>query len=140
MTIVRRSQTTYRKTLSGLGTGFLLLFSLNLAATDLYRWTDARVTHFTDKPPHGVHAEKVNSKRSYSLSNPAAADEAEGAAPESERCRAERERLGILQSNGRIQMEGRDGAIRELTAEEIQQEIAVSERAIARLCSPADAD
>lgn len=140
MTIARHSRATCLKTLSGVSTALLLLFSLGVSAAELYRWTDSRgVTHFTDKPPKGVNAERVTAKRSNSLSNPATAAEepAAAAAPESDRCRVERERLTVLQSNSRIHMEGRDGDKRELSAEEIQHEMSLSERAIDRFCKPA---
>lgn len=145
MTTARHSRASCRKTLTGIGTGLLLIFSLGVSATELYRWTDSRgVIHFTDKPPMGVNAEKVGAKRSNSLSNPARdAQEAEAAQeatdPNAERCRIERERLAILQSNSRIQMEGRDGNMKELSEEEVRQEISLTQRAIDRFCKPAAA-
>jgi hypothetical protein len=143
MTTARHSRASCRKTLTGIGTGLLLIFSLGVAsAAELYRWTDSRgVVHFTDKPPKGVNAERVTTKRSNSLSNPARdaeeAETAQAADPNAERCRIERERLAILQSNSRIQMEGRDGNLKELSEEEVRQEISLTQRAIERFCKPA---
>lgn len=142
MTTARHSRASCRKTLTGIGTGLLLIFSLGASATELYRWTDSRgVIHFTDKPPKGVNAERVGAKRSNTLSRPARdaeeAETAQAADPNAERCRIERERLAILQSNSRIQMEGRDGNLKELSEEDVRQEISLTQRAIERFCKPA---
>lgn len=139
MNTARHSWATPSKFLIGTFTGMLLLGSLGVCAADLYRWTDARgVVHYTDKPPRGVNAEKLSVNKTPTLSNPReelAEGESEAAAdPDAARCQAERDRLAILQNNSRIQMENRDGTVRELSDAEIQQEREFSQRAIERFC------
>jgi ketosteroid isomerase-like protein len=140
MKTARHSLATHLKFFVGPVTGLLLLSSLGVCAADLYRWTDSRgVVHYTDKPPHGVNAEKLSVNNTPTLANPRSdttEDTTETADPDAVRCQAERDRLAILQKNSRIQMENRDGTVRELSDEEIQQEREFSQRAIQRFCSP----
>lgn len=124
--------------------GLALLLSLPLmsAAADLYQWKDERgVIHYSDKPPKGVKAERVKKKGPQSLGTINSDEVSESNDdPDAVRCQAERDRLALLQSNRRIQMQERDGSLKELTQEEINAEIEFSRRAIARLCKPAAAD
>lgn len=126
----------FLRPLHSLGMVLLMIMPLAASAADLYRWTDARgITHYSDKPPKGVSAERVKKKAPRNLGSVEATDEADAAGdPDAERCKVERDRLNTLQSNRRVQMEGRDGSLRELSAEEIRLEIEFSQRAIARLC------
>lgn len=128
------------KSLLCVATSILLLCSLGVSAAELYRWTDARgVVHYTDKPPRGVNAERVSNKPVFNLANPRPEETTtsdQPANPDAERCQAERNRLSILQSNKRVQMENRDGTVRELSDSEIQQEIEFSQRAVERFCNP----
>ncbi len=112
-------------------------------AADFYKWTDANgTTHFTDKPPSGVEAEKL------SLQPPAAPaaldasvgdDQPEGRRqPDEERCELERERLATLESSWEIRMRDDSGAMRVLSTEEVKQEIALSQAAVARYCQQAE--
>lgn len=142
MKTARHSSATYIQFFAGPIAGLLLLSSLSVCAADLYRWTDARgVVHYTDKPPHGVNAEKLSVSNTPTLANPRA-DRVEGAAtdaaanPDAARCQAERDRLAVLQKNSRVQMENRDGTVRELSEAEIQQEREFSQRAVERFCKP----
>lgn len=124
--------------------GLLVLSSLGVCAAELYRWTDSRgVVHYTDKPPRGVNAEKLSVDNTPTLANPRA-DQAEAATdaaadPDAARCQAERDRLAILEKNNRIQMENRDGTVRELSGDEIKQEREFSQRAVERFCKPQQA-
>jgi hypothetical protein len=103
-------------------------------AADLYRWQDDKgVSHFSDKPPKGVKAERIKQKpvRAISIDTeapPAVED------PDAKRCSDEKDRLKSLQAGGRIFMEERDGTRRELSADEIKQEVAFSTRAMERFC------
>ncbi len=141
MKTAKHSRATLYQYIIGAAAGMLLLSALGASAADLYRWTDSRgVIHYTDKPPHGVNAERVTTKRSPSLANPRqdAVEETSETAPNPDavRCQSERERLAVLQRGGRIQMEGRDGTVRDLSEEEIQQEREFSQRAVERFCNP----
>ena len=54
-------------------TAALLALSCSSYAADYYRWTDSKgMTHFSDKPPQGVKAEKIRtgSKRAPSANDP----------------------------------------------------------------------
>jgi len=116
----------------------LLACSFGAYAADFYRWTDDKgVTHFSDKPPKGVNAEKVKGKkrRTSAAEEGVVAEDAAASNPDAERCKAERERLAVLQGNRRIQMEDREGKVRELTVKEIEEEIAFSQRAVERFCN-----
>ncbi len=117
-----------------LALGALMVFAVEVAALDLYKWTDGKgVVHYSDKPPQGVNAERVKTKPQRApvenVEDPQAVTD-----PDAERCKAERERLTVLQSNSRVQMSERDGTVRELTPEQIQEEIGFSQKAIARFC------
>jgi hypothetical protein len=117
----------------------LLACSFGAYAADFYRWTDDKgVTHFSDKPPTGVNAEKVKGKkpRTTAAEEEVATEEAQASDPDAERCKAERQRLAVLQGNRRVQMEDREGKVRELTVKEIEEEIAFSQRAVQRFCNP----
>jgi hypothetical protein len=119
--------------LSRLSLAVLLTCALGAKAADFYRWTDDKgITHYSDKPPKGVNAEKVRAKRSPTIGT----EETQASNPDAERCKAERDRLALLRSNRRIQMEGRDGQLRDLTQKEIEEEIAFSMRAVERFCGP----
>jgi hypothetical protein len=126
--------------LSHLTLAALLACAMGAAnAADFYRWTDDQgLPHYSDKPPKGVKAEKVKNK----TRKPTAEEEELTAAenqtsnPDAERCKAEQERLRLLKANSRIQMEDKDGKLRELTAKEIEEEIAFSQRAVQRFCNP----
>ena len=141
MKTAKHSSATYAKFFAGPIAGLLLLSSLDVCADDLYRWTDSRgVVHYTDKPPHGVNAEKLSVTNTPTLANPRT-DEVEDTAeapadPDAVRCQAERDRLAILEKNSRVQMENRDGTVRELSEEEMRQEREFSQRAIERFCKP----
>lgn len=141
MNTARHSRATSFKFFIGAVASLLLLTSLGVCAADLYRWTDSRgVVHYTDKPPHGVNAENLSVKKAVSLSNPridSAEETTETTAnPDTARCQAERARLAILEKNNRIQMESRDGTVKELSDAEIQQEREFSQRAVERFCKP----
>jgi predicted outer membrane lipoprotein len=117
----------------------LLACTFGVQAADFYRWTDDKgVTHFSDKPPKGVNAEKVKGKkpRPSGEEEEVVAEEPQASDPDAERCKAERERLALLQSNRRIQMEDKEGKVRELTVKEIEEEIAFSQKAVERFCNP----
>lgn len=124
---------------SHLALAALLACTCGAQAADFYRWTDAQgITHYSDKPPQGVNAEKVKGKkrRASDAAEEVAAEEAQASDPDAERCQSERERLALLQSNRRIQMEDKEGKVRELTAKEIEEEIAFSKSAVDRFCNP----
>lgn len=124
---------------SRLALAALLASSLGAYAADFYRWTDDKgVTHFSDKPPKGVNAEKVRGKkhRPPVAEEGVVAEDTQASNPDAERCKAERARLAVLQGNRRIQMEDREGKVRELSVKEIEEEIAFSQRAVERFCNP----
>jgi hypothetical protein len=121
---------------SSCGLILTLAWSTGVIANDIYRWTDDRgVTHYSDKAPvTAKNAEKVKQKSSRSTATPSSLEVNEA---ESERCKAERSRLSILQSNKPVTLESRDGTQKVLSPEEIQQEITATQRAIERFCQPA---
>lgn len=130
---------TFLYLIGRLAIGAVAIFALQAVAADFYRWTDDKgVTHFSDKPPKGVNAEKVKTKtkRGPVEATDADVEEAQAKDPDAERCKAERERLSILQSNRRVQMQDNDGKVRDLTDKEIEEEIAFSRRAAERFCKP----
>lgn len=110
-------------------------------AAEYYRWTDANgVTHFTDKPPVGVAAEKLksNTRAAPPAPPPAkpAAKETDGARAErAERCDSERTRLATLQKNRTVQMRTSTGELKRLSPEEHQEEIAFTQKAIEVYCN-----
>lgn len=112
-------------------------------AAELYRWTDAQGTvHYTDKPPRGVEAEKLNKGRTPTLSAPTTTPAEPAVVSEEQkrredRCRLERERLNTLLNSREIRMKDQDGGLRVLSAEEVQHEIELSNSAVGRFCSPA---
>jgi hypothetical protein len=115
----------------------LVLFALIATegyCADLFRWQDDKGTnHYSDKPPTGVKAERIKQKRvrapEVASEQPAPTED-----PDAKRCADEKERLKALQKEGRIFMEERDGTRRELSADEIKQELAFSKRATDRFC------
>ncbi len=112
----------------------LLIGCSSSMAVDYYRWTDSKgMTHYSDKPPQGIKAERV--KTGKAVSNPT--DETATPQPDaktSERCKEERDRLTLLSSHRQIQMKMDDGSMRTLNAEEVQQERAFTEKAVALYC------
>lgn len=134
----------------------LWLSSATPALADYYRWTDENgVVHMTDKRPEEVDVEVIKPKapipRTFEQqAADAAAAEAEALAeaeaeanapqavdpnaPKDLRCQQERERLGILQNNSVVHMQDANGNLKKLSESEIQQEIAVTQKAIDALC------
>lgn len=137
--------------------------SLSVDAAEIYRWTDANgVVHMSDKRPATATEVEVIEPRApvprtfaqqAAVEEKAKADseEAERAELEAQantppaaepkaspelRCQQERERLSILQENEVVHMQDANGNLKTLTNAEIQQEIAVTEKAIAALCAP----
>lgn len=112
----------------------LLIICSNSLAVDYYRWTDSKgMTHYSDKPPQGIKAERVKTGKNTASKN----DEPAPAQPDpktSERCQEERDRLTLLNSNRQIQMKMDDGSMRTLSAEEVQQERAFTEKAVSLYC------
>lgn len=120
----------------------LLLCAMAAPATAvvLYQWTDEQgVVHFTDKPPKGKNASKMRVKGPATSGTEAEQAAAEATKPDAnaQRCDTERQRLQVLQSNMTVRMRNDDGTMRELTKEEMQEEIAFSEAAIIRFCTAA---
>ncbi len=115
----------------------VLAVCCNSYAADYYRWTDSKgMTHFSDKPPQGIKAEKVRtgSNRTATADDPEPAETAPKTSPSEERCRMERERLSVLKSNRLIQMKDAEGNARTLSAEEVNEEIAFTEKAVTLYC------
>lgn len=115
----------------------LLAFSCSSYAADYYRWTDSKgMTHFSDKPPQGIKAEKVRtgSKRGATESDQETPETESKSSPSEERCRMERERLSVLKSNRLIQMKDAEGNNRTLSADEVNEEIAFTEKAVTLYC------
>lgn len=115
----------------------LLVFSCSSYAADYYRWTDSKgMTHFSDKPPQGVKAEKIRtgSKRPATTEETETAETAPNTSPSEARCRTERERLSVLKSNRLIQMKDAEGNNRTLSADEVNEEIAFTEKAVTLYC------
>lgn len=111
-------------------------------AADLYKWTDERGTaHYTDKPPKGVKAEKITRKLRKFVEvgsdneSSSSSDSAAATSPtDSERCKSEKQRLQVLQSNQRIRMKTEDGTMKDLSTQEIAEEIAFAEKAVEYYC------
>lgn len=126
-------------------------FSLTASAGTYYRWVDDQgITHYTSAPPQGMASEKVASfTQSSSAPAPVAQAEAETDSSQSqepqqpepqvsqknsERCAIARKRVKALQSNNRIRMATDDGEFRYLSQEDIQAELAASQKAIEESC------
>ncbi len=112
----------------------LLIGCSSSMAVDYYRWTDSKgMTHYSDKPPQGVKAERVKTGKSVMSQS----DEAAPAQPDAktaERCKEERDRLTLLSSQRQIQMKMDDGSMRTLSVDEVQQERAFTEKAVSLYC------
>lgn len=117
----------------------LCALAASTSAAEYYRWTDANgVTHYTDKPPVGVNAEKLKSNaRSAPPAPPqAGAQESDGARAErAARCQTERERLETLKKNRSVQIRQASGELKSLSPQEHQEEIAFTEKAIEVYCN-----
>lgn len=115
----------------------LLASSCGSFAADYYRWTDSKgMTHFSDKPPQGIKAEKIRSSsgRVDAGSEEEAPETAAKSSSSEERCRMERERLSVLKSNRVIQMKDAEGNNRTLSGDEVNEEIAFTEKAVTLYC------
>ena len=123
----------------------LAVFCVGVAATahagQYYKWTDEKgVTHFTDKPPKNSQAEKVDkTKRIPKTHEQAAAEkqaavEAAAMAEQKLKCDDEKSRLNKLKTSEKINIRQADGSLRQLTKEEVQEEIAKSENALKVAC------
>lgn len=134
--------------------------SMVVSAAEMYRWTDENgVIHMSDKRPENREVEVLKPRaptpRTFKQQAEAkeAKLEAEKAAEEEAaekaanaplaidpnaskelRCQQERERLSILNNNSVVHMQDANGNLKTLTSSEIQQEIAVTQKAIDALC------
>lgn len=111
-----------------------------IQAADYYRWQDQQgVVHYTDKPPKGVDAKKLATKTrqpkaSEESETPADKVDQDASAKDAERCKAEQDRLAVLESNSKVQMRDAEGNLRTLNAQEMQTEIAFAQKAIQHFC------
>ena len=124
----------------------LLASSGSLFAENYYRWQDDKgVTHYGSTPPKGVDAVLVKTygtsrpsieQPNSNTSEPAADPERQRRLTEQQnrRCDEERQRLATLQQSTRVRMENADGNARYLTQEEIDSEIATTQRVIDDIC------
>lgn len=138
---VKACKTRRTHTYLALGAAFTIMCSLAAPAisAQLYKWQDENgVVHFTDKPPKGKTATKMRVKAPPTMGGDAdepAKDESQPN-PRAERCEMERKRLQVLQSNMTVRMRNDDGTMRELSKEDMQEEIGLSQAAIERYCKP----
>lgn len=152
------AQSIRRGSVALFGAGLLALtlgMSPAVDGREYYRWTDENgVQHFTDKPPRGANAERVRSgqrptptlledqeaqaRKAEEEAAKKAAEEQAAQTPraqqDAERCRIERERLATLQSNRQIRMPDDEGNLRDLSPEDIEAEVAYTQRAINQFC------
>ena len=125
-------------------------------AAEYYRWKDeAGVVHMSDKRPDDRTVETIKPRAQVPRTLAEQAEAAEAAAAEQQaledelanapaavdenaskelRCQQERERLGILKANSVVHMQDANGNLKKLTEAQIQQEIAVTQKAIDALC------
>lgn len=118
----------------------LCAVAASAGAAEYYRWTDANgVTHFTDKPPVGITAEKLKSNARATPpappAKPAAKESDSARAERAERCDSERTRLATLQKNRTVQMRTATGELKRLSPEEHQEEIAFTQKSIEVYCN-----
>ncbi len=120
-----------------------MLVSGPVTAAEFYKWTDSKgITHFTDKPPMGIPAEKITGKQrrgdraneEQASSSSSASISQDQAAARAKRCAAEQSRLKLLQSNSQIRMKKEDGTTKDLSPAEIAEEIGFAQKAIAYYC------
>ncbi|WP_185231878.1 DUF4124 domain-containing protein [Teredinibacter franksiae] len=136
------------------------VFSTASFAEDYYRWKGPDgVVHYGSHPPTGVEAIKIKTyggkstpPETYGGQSNAQADEQTPAEEEvdlppeeverrrkvavkqKQMCEDERKRLGTLNRPGRIRMKQPDGSVRYMTQEEVQQEIATTQKVISDSC------
>lgn len=121
-------------------------------AATYYRWVDDEgVPHYTSTPPQGVISEKVNmgSGRAPVSDTPSSAthDETDQGQPQpadqtttaqtsanKAYCEKARQRLQTLQSGRRLRMSTEDGGFRYLNEEDIQREIAETQKNMDESC------
>ena len=129
-------------------------------AGNTYRWVGPDgVTHYGERPPPGVQAEKVKTygSKSSATTSSAASDTSPQAAAaptpmpaellaqqkklreqRDEQCKSEKARLATLKnSKGRVRMEKSDGSTSYLSPEEIVKEIKSSEDFVNQACNGA---
>ncbi len=140
--------------------GFVLLinaaFTHHALAADYYRWTDQEgILHLSETPPHTstygstiVHLEKLTTKTYTPPSDDSdstqtdedtlnefdASLKPELSLKDPKRCRAEKGRLSLLNSGARIRMKDKNGEDIYLSAQQIQNEITQSQKAISESC------
>jgi len=135
------------------------LLALDAGAETVYRWVDDEgVTHFTRRPPKNRESTAIGTKTGHSepvdysgqLKSDQAEEEAEaqntGAGSEQNRqarqesedheaaCRSARRNLDILSQGRRVQVEGEDGEVRFLDADEQERRREQAQRNIAKHC------
>lgn len=115
------------------------------AEKNYYRWVDSKgVVHYTDKPPKEVAAESIQMGRKpqpqlleeQNAEEEPSQEETDQKSKSQERCLVERKRLAILKNNPKVNMRSNDGTVKELSAQEIKEEIAFSEKAVQLYCNP----
>ncbi|VUD68307.1 hypothetical protein TDB9533_04091 [Thalassocella blandensis] len=135
----------------------LVVFPIGMAtsisyAENYYRWKDANgQIHYGSRPPVGVEAEKVKTYggRSSATETNSSAETSENpdetggsadvdtqkiAAEQKKQCDQERQRLATLKSTSRIRMKDNDGKTRYLNADEVSNEISMSQEFLNDAC------
>lgn len=124
--------------LCSVGCLVVLFASMAVNATTLYRWTDGSgVAHFGSSPPEGVEAEIVSNYSSQALSEIDTSKDGKTQSVSEEfmkRCNTEVARLKKLESGAALKIMGDDGKARNMTLDEIAQEIAISKQEMRRFC------
>ena len=120
----------------------MLMLAANSYSGDYYRWVIDGITHYGAAPPAGVEAELVttyNDNGGSDADSPANDIDAKAKDLREQRaqqCADEESRVATLKSSGaRIRMTDEKGESRYLTVDEIQSEIALSEKFLNEACS-----
>lgn len=127
-------------------------FVSTVNASEYYRWQDEDGTqHYGSTPPQGVKAERIkvsggkpspassastpsSAKTEKTQTAPSVQLTPEQIAKQKESCQVERDRVAALKKGGRIRMEAEDGSTKYLSQQEIDSEIAISEKVINDTC------
>lgn len=119
----------------------LILFNTTSLAGAYYKWTDENgVTHYTDKPPKDIKANKIDNTKVTPKTHQQAAEEKAAAKDAAAlkkikaNCQKAKQRLSTLQSNTTIQTRAADGTLRTLSAEEITEQIRFAKDNVKQVC------
>ena len=119
----------------------LLMISPAVLSEQFYKWQDEKgVWHFSAQKPKDQPAEKLKVRSTVSQSAGEAdadSDANKNAMEESPNCKAARANLDVLNRNAQVakDVDG-DGVAENLTLEQHQQEIALTEQQQAAFCKP----